>query len=178
MSPRPGQTPHASLMLSTSPAPGASAPQAPDAARRYALMLALQAALASQEADWLPPDCGLSVSEARVLVLVVRWPGRDAMSVGQLALAAHLEQSVATRHLERLERAGLLRRKYCPRDRRVRRVWLTRRGLTLAQRLDEVYAQRALALSAQAPAQDAIDDLITRLLLVMSASDPEASPPP
>ena len=72
--------------------------------------------------------------------------------------------------MTRLERGGWLRRKFCTKDRRVRRVWLTRKGLTLAQQLDASSQHAWAALEAQLG--DDLDQtraLMSKLLLAASS---------
>lgn len=100
-----------------------------------AALLGLAQSIVSFERRGHDEQSGVNPTEARLLIEVVRWRGHDAIGVRQLALAASIEESVVSKSLKQLERAGLLKRKPCVKDHRMRRVWLTRRGLTLAQRL-------------------------------------------
>lgn len=132
--------------------------------------IALAQALLALERAALPPECELNASDARVLITIVRWRGEDALSLSQLGEQAGLEASLLSKLLTRLERGGWLRRKFCTKDRRVRRVWLTRKGLTLAQQLDASSQQAWAALEAQLG--DDLDQtraLMSKLLLAASS---------
>lgn len=111
--------------------------------------IALAQALLALERAALPPECELNPADARVLITIVRWRGDDALSISQLGEQTGLEASLLSKLLARLELSGWLRRKFCSKDRRVRRVWLTRKGLTLAQQLDVSSQQTWAALEAQ-----------------------------
>lgn len=111
--------------------------------------IALAHALLALERAALPPECELNPTDARVLITIVRWRGDDALSISQLGEQTGLEASLLSKLLARQERSGWLRRKFCSKDRRVRRVWLTRKGLTLAQQLDVASQQTWAALEAQ-----------------------------
>jgi MarR family transcriptional regulator, transcriptional regulator for hemolysin len=62
---------------------------------------------------------------------------RDVGCVSQAVLAGHvhLEGATITHHIDRLEAAGLVRRRLDPDDRRVRRLELTEAGIELHVRL-------------------------------------------
>ena len=57
------------------------------------------------------------------------------MSQAALASHAHLEGATITHHVDRLEKAGLVRRVLDPADRRVRRLELTPAGIELHARM-------------------------------------------
>lgn len=93
---------------------------------------------------------GLSPTQHSALVTIER---SGPVSIGDLAEAEQVSAPTATRVVDRLEAAGLVRRTRCPEDRRVVRVALTpagrrrleasrsRRTLWLAHRLAELSAE-------------------------------------
>ncbi len=74
---------------------------------------------------------GVAVTEFEVLLRLANRPGRR-MRMADLANEVLLSLSGVTRLVERLERAGLLRREPCPEDRRGSNAVLTAAGLELA----------------------------------------------
>lgn len=64
------------------------------------------------------------------------------LRLSELADAVLLSRSNLTRLLDRLEKAGLLKREACPSDRRGTFAVLTPAGATLQQQMWEIYSQR------------------------------------
>jgi len=77
------------------------------------------------------------ISVAYFAVLHALWEN-DGMSISDLGEKAQLEKSTMTSLIDRMERAGLLRREDHPTDRRAYRICLTARGKELEKKLDQV----------------------------------------
>src|SRR6476659_8495873 len=73
----------------------------------------------------LQADAGLSLSWYDLLV---RLEEDDGMRMNQIAERILFSKSGLTRMVDRMEEAGLVRRERPADDRRVIRVWMTRRG--------------------------------------------------
>jgi MarR family transcriptional regulator, organic hydroperoxide resistance regulator len=90
----------------------------------------------------LANEADLSLSQYHLLepLVGVEAPG---LGVGELACAAGVSAPTATRMLGGLERAGLVERRTCPRDRRVVRVALTPPGARrMASKRERTNARR------------------------------------
>jgi MarR family transcriptional regulator for hemolysin len=70
------------------------------------------------------------------------------MTQAALANHAHLEGATITHHVDRLEKAGLVRRVLDPADRRVRRLELTPAGVELHARMMTAAVQLQTAVMA------------------------------
>jgi MarR family transcriptional regulator, organic hydroperoxide resistance regulator len=95
------------------------------------LMARIVAKLMDQCQDFL--EMGLSVPEARVLIVVLENPG---IRVGRLAEMTTIELSTLSHMLGRLERDGLISRERLEPDSRTVTVGLTSRGRSLAVKCD------------------------------------------
>ena len=83
-------------------------------------------------------DNGLpDISVAYFAVLQALWEN-DGMSITDLGEKAQLEKSTMTSLIDRMEKAGLVRREDHPTDRRAYKICLTPRGKGLEEKLDEV----------------------------------------
>jgi len=82
------------------------------------------------------------------LQIVGRLKHRDGMTQAELASLLDIEPMTLSRHLDRMEAAGLVERRACPQDRRARRVVVTDK----ARDLVEPMRARALALYEEAQA--------------------------
>ncbi len=78
------------------------------------------------------PEFGLTLSQGRALVHLSRNEG-----ISQVALSAILDIQPITllRHLDRLEKAGLIERRVHPTDRRVQQLYLTPRSQQLLDKI-------------------------------------------
>ncbi|NYI03284.1 MarR family winged helix-turn-helix transcriptional regulator [Allostreptomyces psammosilenae] len=76
---------------------------------------------------------GMSRAMLDVLLHLDRAPG-GVLGIGELTVRTSLTGGGMTRLVDRLERRGLVRRRTCPRDRRVQLVGLTEAGGDLARR--------------------------------------------
>ena len=80
----------------------------------------------------------------------------NGMTQAALASHAHLEGATITHHVDRLEKAGLVRRVQDPADRRVRRLELTPAGAELhARMLADVLRLQELVMAGVAEADKA-----------------------
>lgn len=113
---------------------------------------------------------GLNRSEFRLL-LRLRMAPEGRMTAGELSGALVLTSGAMTKRLDALEHQSLIRRQRDARDRRAVFVSLTETG---AQRLDEAVDALAVDQAAVWRAltrgeQDALNDLLRKLLLVLEA---------
>lgn len=107
-------------------------------------------------------DGGLTLSQYGLLEGLA---GRRAARVQELAAAAGISASTATRILDALERRGIVRRTRSREDRRAVAVSLTERGDALLQSEREWLRGRQRAFYASLPAaeQELAPDLLVRL---------------
>lgn len=84
------------------------------------------------------PEFGLTLSQGRALVHLSRNEG-----ISQVALSAILDIQPITllRHLDRLEKAGLIERRAHPTDRRVQQLYLTPRSQQLIDKISAMTVQ-------------------------------------
>jgi DNA-binding MarR family transcriptional regulator len=83
------------------------------------------------------PELGLTLAQGRALMHLSRNEG-----VSQVALSAILDIQPITllRHLDRLEKSGLIERRVHPSDRRVQQLYLTPRSRQLVQKIADMSA--------------------------------------
>src|SRR5438309_1664157 len=119
-------------------------------------------------------EAGLSLSQYGLLEGLTN---RRAARVQELAAAAGISASTATRILDALERRGIVRRRRSSDDRRAVAVSLTARGEQLLQAEEEWLRGRQRAFYASlAPAeQELAPDLLRRLAILIDelAAGPE-----
>lgn len=84
------------------------------------------------------PEFGLTLAQGRALLHLSRNEG-----VSQVALSALLDIQPITllRHLDRLEKSGLIERRVHPTDRRVQQLYLTPSSQRLLQKMEDMTAQ-------------------------------------
>lgn len=85
----------------------------------------------------------LTLSQQNLLSALGEHP---QLPVGEVALAAGVAPPTATRMLDHLERAGIVRRQHSSRDRRVVTVALTEQGRRLLERKRAAVAEKRRAL--------------------------------
>ncbi|MCY1706584.1 MarR family winged helix-turn-helix transcriptional regulator [Pannonibacter sp. SL95] len=90
-------------------------------------------------------DTGLTSAEARAVNIIRRMPGRRQ---GVLAELMGIEPMTLVGHLDRLERAGIIRRVVDPADRRARIIELTEAARPVLLRIDEALVQVRSELTA------------------------------
>jgi MarR family transcriptional regulator for hemolysin len=99
------------------------------------------------------------------------------MTQAALASHAHLEGATITHHVDRLEKAGLVRRVLDPADRRVRRLELTPAGVELHARMMTAVVQLQTAIMAGLR-QDDKDVMIRCLELIQANLAASGAPAP
>lgn len=111
-------------------------------------------------------EYGLSSGEWHVLARLTRSEdGRRA--AGDLAKHVELSSAAMTNRLDRLEKAGLIRRVQDEHDRRSVQIEITDEGKALyARSVDTQAAKEAIVAEALSPSQqDQLNDLLRRLML-------------
>lgn len=93
------------------------------------------------------------ISVAYFAVLQALWE-EDGLSISDLGEKAHLEKSTMTSLIDRMEKAGLLRRVDHPTDRRAYQIYLTPRGKGLEKEIDQVASQAFQILTRGLSEQD------------------------
>lgn len=108
---------------------------------------------------------GLSSGEWHVLGKLSRTPG-GRRSAGELAANVELSSAAMTNRLDRLEKAGLVRRIPDEHDRRSIQVEVTKKGRALYERaVDAQAAKEAIVAEAlDVRQQDQLNDLLRRLM--------------
>ena len=86
----------------------------------------------------LDEDCGLSRQWFEILLRLARSP-RHSLRMCDLASQTGLSPSGLTRAVDRLEAAGLVRRRSCPSDKRVAYAELTEAGLERIESAAEIH---------------------------------------
>ena len=96
----------------------------------------------------------------------------DGWTVGELATRAKVSHVAVVHVIQRLEAAGLVKRKSCPDDGRATRVWLTSLGRELEPRMKTLHERNLATLVGILGRQDAIQlgELLGKL--VDRLSDP------
>jgi len=107
--------------------------------RVYQSIARLHRALFRDADRRLTAAVGLTSAQMTALFVLER---QDGCPLGQLADALSINASAATATLERLERAGLARRRPGTADRRVVCAWLTDAGRQLARRAKPLVQRR------------------------------------
>lgn len=121
--------------------------------------------MAQQLADELRP-AGIGIGQWAVLLFL--WD-RDGLSQAELARVVAIEPPTLVRTLDRMERDGLVERRRDPRDARLSRIYLTKRGGMLQDEL----VPHALATNARQLSGFSADERLTllRLLARVAALD-------
>jgi DNA-binding MarR family transcriptional regulator len=120
-------------------------------------------------------EYGLSSGEWHALGKLTRTPG-GRRSAGELAKNVELSSAAMTSRLDRLEKAGLVRRIPDEHDRRSVQVEVTDAGRELyARTVDTQAAKEAIVAEAlDADQQDQLNDLLRRLMLAFERREAEA----
>lgn len=90
---------------------------------------------------------GLAVQQYLALLAIEGFPGRDHVSVGELAERLRIAPQSAVGLVDRLESAGLVSRESAAGDRRKVDVRLTRRGRAKLEKLASVHRQELLTVA-------------------------------
>jgi DNA-binding MarR family transcriptional regulator len=117
---------------------------------------------------------GLSSGEWHALGRLSRSPG-GRRTAGDLAKRAELSSAAMTNRLDRLEKAGLVRRHPDEHDRRTVQIEVTDAGRKLYERtVDAQAAKEAIVAEALTPKQqDQLNDLLRRVMLAFERREAE-----
>lgn len=124
---------------------------------------------------------GLTHGEYKVLMQLATAPDHSRLSAGDLSRALMLSSGGMTSRLDKLERAGLIRRLPDPADRRGVLVELTDKGAQVSDRAVAEQAHKEIdVLSALSPRElTHLNDLLRKVLVSLeSRQDPAARPRP
>ncbi len=102
--------------------------------------------LLRKESNRLFDPLGITAAQFNVLILLFAQTEDGTMSQSDLGRLLTVHRSNVTGLLDRLERAGLVRRLDDDADRRVNRVALTEEGREVARRAEELYLGRIHAI--------------------------------
>lgn len=91
---------------------------------------------------------------------------RDGWTIGELAQRSKVTHVAVLHLIQRLENARLVKRKQCPQDGRVTRVWLTKRGRDLEPRMQALHERNIATLTRVLGTEDAtrLGELLGRLV--------------
>lgn len=91
---------------------------------------------------------------------------RDGWTVGDLAKRAKVSHVAVLHVIQRIEHAGLVKRKPCPHDGRATRVWLMPKGRELEPRMHALHGRNLAMLVGILGEQDAtlLGELLARLM--------------
>ncbi len=103
---------------------------------------------------------GLTPRQHQALLAIKGFPGRDYVSVGELAGRLHLRHQSAVGLVDRLARRQLVRRQPSPTDRRRVEVRLTARGEMLIRRLSAAHWRELRQLGPEL--RRALDAILSR----------------
>ena len=158
------------------PAPSAAFPSTPvftalDKLPR-SILRAWMAWKAALEANYAAEELDGVVPMGSGLVIYALYE-REGWTVGELARRARVSHVAVIQLLQRLEKAGLVKRKPCPQDGRVTRVWLTRRGRELEPKMRALHERNLATLTGVLGAKDAtrLGDLLLRLIEGLAARE-------
>jgi DNA-binding MarR family transcriptional regulator len=106
---------------------------------------------------------------------------RDGWTVGELAHRGRVTHVAVIQLLRRLETSRLVKRKPCPTDRRVTRVWLTKRGRDLEPKMRALHERNLATLIEVLGTRNAtrLGELLLRLIEGLAAREtpmPRAEP--
>ena len=120
-------------------------------------------------------DHGLSSGEYHVLGKLALTEG-GRRSAGELAANVELSSAAMTNRLDRLEKAGLVRRLPDATDRRSVQVELTAKGRALYERAVDAQAAKEgiVAEALDTRQQDQLNDLLRRLMLAFERREADA----
>lgn len=81
---------------------------------------------------------GISLERPALQILVILYAAGEPRRVGEIAVEMQVEGPHVTRHVQRLEKKGLVERVVDPTDRRARLIGITREGAEIADRYRSV----------------------------------------
>ncbi len=92
---------------------------------------------------------GVTPQQHQALLAIKGFPGRDRVSIGELAGRLHVRHHSAVGLVDRLDRLGLVRRRPAASDRRRVEVRLTARGEALIRRLSAAHLRELRELAPE-----------------------------
>jgi MarR family transcriptional regulator, transcriptional regulator for hemolysin len=114
------------------------------------------------------------------LQIVGRLKHNQGLSQAALAALLDIEPMTLSRHIDRMEAAGLVERRPDPNDRRARQLYVTEHGLGLLDpmrcRAEQIYAEAQQGLSEEQRA--ALIAMLQAVIANLSAADSVAEPQP
>jgi len=117
----------------------------------------------------------LGITYVQYLVLLVLWE-TDGAGVRQIGERLYLDSGTLTPVLQRLVKAGLIRRKHRATDERTVESWLTTKGRELKKRAAQLplalFCELELDQKALLQLRDAVDDVVARLQRIVTAQGP------
>jgi DNA-binding MarR family transcriptional regulator len=116
-------------------------PRRPIAKSHYELLAALRHALRRflGFSETAAREAGLTPQQHQALLAIKGFPGRDFVTVGELAVGLMVRHHSAVGLVDRLAKRGFLRRTRSKADGRRVEVHLTARGETIVERLSAVH---------------------------------------
>ncbi len=110
---------------------------------RYALRLFLRFS------ETAAKHVGLTTQQHQSLLAIMGYPGRDKITIGELADRLQIRHHSAVGLVNRLEAEDLIDRSSDPDDRRKVFITLTERGLYLLERLSRIHREELRQISPQ-----------------------------
>lgn len=92
---------------------------------------------------------GLRPQQHQALLAIKGFPGRDYVSVRELAERLHVKHNSAVGLVDRLEERGLIRRSLSKQDARQLDIRLTKRGEALIEKLSQTHLQELRSVGPQ-----------------------------
>jgi DNA-binding MarR family transcriptional regulator len=94
-------------------------------------------------------EVGLTPQQHQALLAIRGFPGREQITIGELAERLQIKHHSAVGLVNRLEAEGLIDRSTAPHDRRKVFISLTQRGLSILEKLSSTHREELLWLSPQ-----------------------------
>jgi DNA-binding MarR family transcriptional regulator len=94
-------------------------------------------------------EVGLTPQHHQALLAIRGFPGREQITIGELAERLQIKHHSAVGLVNRLEAEGLIDRSTTPHDRRKVFISLTQRGLSVLEKLSSVHREELRWLSPQ-----------------------------
>lgn len=116
-------------------------PRQPLAAAEYEVLAAFRYTLRHflSFSETAAAEVGLASQQYQALLAIKGMPGRDSVTINELAKLLLIKHNSAVGLVDRLESEGLVRRSVAPEDRRKVNVRLTRKGVRVFERLAAVH---------------------------------------
>jgi DNA-binding MarR family transcriptional regulator len=84
---------------------------------------------------------GLTLQQHQALLSIIGYPGREQVTVSELAERLQIKHHSAVGLVNRLEDQGLVERKQNPDDRRQVLIWLTQKGVDVLESLASLHRE-------------------------------------